>query len=502
MKNERKIGIIISYFNILLHTIIGFIYVPVLLYYVGKNEFGIYQLIGSFIAYFSIMDFGLSTIVTRFYSKYRTLNDNIGMENIIAISFRAYLIIALILIMLGFLCYFNFEYIFAYSMSQAELSISKELFLILLFNIFITMFAMIFKAVINAHEKFIFLKSVETIELFFQPFLVLTILQEYPSVIAVALVQSVLNVILIIIRMIYCFKKLKISIKFHYLDNILFKELKKLSLSIFLVMVVDQIFFKTSQITLGIICGPAEVAIYSIASFIYMNYMTLSTAISGVYLPYITELIVKNQPIDKLSELFIQIGRWQFYLLMLVLTGFVIFGKDFINIWAGKEFLDSYSITLLIIIPFTIDLIQNIGLSILQVQNKYNFRAKVYLCMGILNIIFSVPMAICYGGVGCAFATGLCMFIGNGLIMNFYYYKVIKLNVIRFWKEIAGISIKLIILLVLAYSIYMFLPRKSFFDFCFGIFIYLISYSVIAYKYCMTDQEKKQILNFLCNKHI
>ena len=79
-----------------------------------------------------------------------------------------------------------------------------------------------------------------------------------------------------------------------------------------------------------------------------------------------------------ISNLFINIGRWQYFLLATVSSGFFIFGKVFIGFWAGKGFEDAYWITLLIIIPFTIDLIQNIGLSILQAQNKYDFRAKVY----------------------------------------------------------------------------------------------------------------------------
>ena len=52
--NERKAGIFISYINIFLHTLIGFLYVPLLLFYIGSGGYGLYQLIGSFIAYFSI----------------------------------------------------------------------------------------------------------------------------------------------------------------------------------------------------------------------------------------------------------------------------------------------------------------------------------------------------------------------------------------------------------------------------------------------------------------
>ena len=36
-------------------------------------------------------------------------------------------------------------------------------------------------------------------------------------------------------------------------------------------------------------------------------------------------------------------------------------------------------------------------------------------------------------------ATGLSMFIGNGLIMNWYYLKITKLEIGRFWKNIGKI---------------------------------------------------------------
>lgn len=78
--NERKIGIVISYVNIFLHALVGFLYVPLLLFYIGSSGYGLYQLIGSFIAYFSIMDFGLTAAVVRFYAKYKALNDIAGME--------------------------------------------------------------------------------------------------------------------------------------------------------------------------------------------------------------------------------------------------------------------------------------------------------------------------------------------------------------------------------------------------------------------------------------
>ena len=493
--NERKIGIVISYINIILHAVIGFIYVPLLLHYIGKSEYGLYQLIGSFIAYFSIMDFGLTAAVVRFYAKYKAVNDKIGMENILAVAARGYGIIAVILFVVGVICYINLDIIFSASMTDAELATAKTLFLLLLFNIVITLTTMMFRAVINANEKFLFLKGTETLQMLLQPVLVVLVLNQYPSAVTVAAVQTLLNICLIIARVYYCFAKLKIKIKFHYLDKQLLNDIKRLALSVFVVVLIDQVFFKTNQIILGIVGGTSAVAVYSISSLIYMNYMALSTAISGVYLPHVTEIVAKNEPIEKLSGLFIKIGRYQYYLLALVASGFIIFGKDFINIWAGEDFKEAYWITLLIIIPFTIDLIQNIGLSIMQAQNRYDFRAKVYFTMGLFNLCVAIPLAERYGGTGCAFATGLTMFFGNGLIMNWYYLKVTKLDILRFWKEIGKISLYVICLTFIGYCLYNYQGVDSITKFVIGIAFYTVIYSFVIYIFCMNMNEKEKVLS-------
>lgn len=352
---------------------------------------------------------------------------------------------------------------------------------------------MIFRAIINAHEKFLFLKGLETIQLTLQPILVILILQEYPTAFSVALIQTILNIVLIIARCYYCFYKLDVKIKYHYWDKKLFHQFKRLALSVFAVTLIDQVFFKTNQIILGIISGTTAVAIYSISSLIYMNYMALSLAISSVYLPHITEIITKNEAKEKLSRLFIQIGRWQYYLLALVSSGFIIFGRQFIYIWAGNGFEDAYWITLLIIIPFTIDLIQNIGLSILQAQNRYDFRAKVYFCMGIFNLCLAIPLGIKYGGIGCAFATGLSMFIGNGLIMNYYYMRITKLDIKSFWQQIGNITIGVIAITIIGYVINIYMYNNSTIFFVCRLLIYTLIYSVVMYKFYMNASEQEKV---------
>lgn len=493
--NQRKLGILLSYVNITLHAVIGFLYVPILLHYIGKNEYGLYQLIGSLIAYFSIMDFGLTAAVIRFYTKYKVLDDKQGMENILAISLRGYGIVTCLALLIGGICYLFLDTAFGNSMTAAELMEAKDMFTLLLFNIAITLSTMIFRAVINAHERFFFLKGLETLQLILQPVLVVLVLQRHPSAFSVAVVQTGINVFLIISRIYYCFFKLHIKIKYHYWNSELFHSFKRLALSVFAVSLIDQVFWKTNQIILGIVSGTAAVAVYSIASLIYMNYMALSTAVSGVYLPHVTEIVAKRESVQKLSDLFIQIGRWQYYLLALVATGFIIFGRQFIQIWAGRGFEDAYWITILIILPFTIDLIQNIGLAILQAMNQYTFRARIYFCVGVLNLCLAIPLGIYYGGIGCAIATAIAMVLGNGLAMNWFYAKQIHLDIRRFWKEMLHISITVGICLVIGYMGNLIFTSGSLIIFLSKIIVYTIFYMAGVYYFSMSNDEKSKVMN-------
>lgn len=501
--NQRKLGIFLSYLNITLQTLLGFLYIPILLHYIGKSEYGLYQLMGSLIAYFGIMDFGLSAAVIRFYAKYLAMKDRVGMENILAIALRCYGAVMGVMLIAGGAVYTMLDAAFSDSMTAGEVAEAKDIFLLLLLNIVITLSTMVFRSVINAHERFLFLKGMETVQLVLQPMLVVLLLMHHPSAFSVALVQTGLNLVLSFARVYYCFARLHVRIRYHYWSHELMVSFRRLALSVFAVTLIDQVFWKTNQIILGIISGTAAVAVYSIASLIYMNYMVLSTAISGVYLPHVTGMVARKEPISSLSDLFIQIGRWQYYLLALVATGFIIFGKQFIALWAGPGFEDSYIITLLIILPFTVDLIQNIGLAIMQAMNRYDFRARIYFLTGVLNLILAIPLGIKYGGIGCAAATGISMIVGNGFIMNWYYAKEIRLAIASFWRQIGRISLVTGVCLVIGYvaNIYL-LPQRGIVPFVLKAAMYTILYMVMIYAFAMNQMEREKIQAVLRKLHI
>lgn len=130
--SQRKIGAVLGYLNILLQMVVNFLYIPLLLYYIGKEEFGLYQLIGSLIAYFIVMDFGLSDMVVRFYVRYITIKDNIGAENILAIARRGYVILCIFILLIGFVGYVFIPAWFDNTMTKEEIDEGMNIYIVVI----------------------------------------------------------------------------------------------------------------------------------------------------------------------------------------------------------------------------------------------------------------------------------------------------------------------------------------------------------------------------------
>jgi len=500
--NQRKYGVMLSYVSIIVNTGLNFVYVPLLLSYMGQGEYGLYRLMGSFVGYFAVMDFGLAASVINYYSKYKAINDKKNMQNVLAIASIAYFFIILIVLIAGAVVYFKLDSIFGNSLSQIEIFNAKKIYILLLFNVSLTFFGQIFDAVITSNEKFVFLKTITLVQIFLQPIFLVLAMQISPYAYSMVCVQSILNFCLVFSKIIYSLMHLKMKIKFYSFDRNLLKGMIGLSSSSFLIFVVDQIFFQGNQILLGIFSGTTVVAVYAVAAQLYMNYMTLSGVISNVFLPKIASMEAQNEPLEAFSNLLIRIGRIQYLILGLILSGFILYGKQFIVFWVGENFIDAYWMAVVILIPFTIDLIQNICLPIMQVKNCYGFRAKVYVFIGILDIILIFMFAIKYGGIGCAIVTGGMMFLGNGIIMNYYYFRYMKLNIGKFWMEIFSLTKYNCFVFILGLVLDKMIVLQTVAGLCIRISIYFLLYIFIMYFFAMNQYEKNLIAKKISFFHL
>lgn len=495
--NQRKSGAILSYVSIIINTVIQLVYTPLLLRMLGQSEYGLYSLVNSVIGYLSILDLGFGNAIIVYTAKYRAKNDKRSEEKLHGMFKIIFYIIGVVTILLGLVLYFNLNLLFGNTMTDVELKKARIMMLILIFNLGVTFAFSIYSSIISAYEKFTFQKIIAIMSAVMKPVIMIPLLFLGMKSITMTLVITIINVAVVFSNYMFCRKKLNLKVKYNGFDKILFKKILSYSIWIFLGVIVDKVNWSVDQFVLGAVSGTIAVSIYSIASTLNQLFLNLSTAISSVFLPKMSALVSKDATPEVLTKEFIKVGRIQYYIMFLACSGLVLFGKQFIILWAGKNFEQSYYVALFLIIPLCVPLIQNLGLSIMQAMNKYKFRSISTTIMAIFNLVISILLARKFGAVGSAMGTCIALIICNIILINIYYYKEIKLDVIKFWKNIIKMTILFTIPILIIIIIMKLTNLTGIVNFVVYGSIYTIIYCFNAYFLIMNEYEKGLIMDVL-----
>lgn len=442
--SQIKAGAILSYVSLFLTTFLGIVYTPFMLRYMGQSEFGLYSLAASVIAYLTLFDFGFGNAVVRFTAKFRAEGKVREQYEMFGMFLILYCGIALLASVAGYCLWANAGAMFGATMTSEELSRAKLILALLVGNLAFTFPLTIFRSIITAYEDFIFQRVLNIARILLQTGIMIPLLLWGYKAVALSVLITILNLATLFADTAYCFKKLKIKIYFTNMRWGLLKEISGYSFYIFLNAIMDRIYWSSGQFILGSTSGMQATAVYAVAIRIISFFIAISGAIPGVLLPKLTAMITKNASDEEVSNLFIRAGRIQFLIVGFALTSFAVFGKDFVRLWAGADYGEAYICSLVLMVALLPALIQNTGIAILQARNQLRFRAVLYVIVATACLALGYLLALSYGGIGCAVGTALSLFIGNGLIINWYYWKRININIPRFWWQILKMAVPLI----------------------------------------------------------
>ncbi len=435
--NQRRAGAVLSYVALVVNAVTTFIYTPLILSFLSTSEYGVYQLIGSIIAYLGVMDMGLSTTLSRFYVEEKVKEDDSHVENLLAMAAVIYGVLTALSVAAGICFDLLLPVLFGSSFTSCEIELAHQMMLLVLANCVAVLPGNYFLAVINANERFVFARTLRIVRYLLQFAGVIAVLELGQGAIGVLAVQVSLNLIADVAYIVYYRGRLHIKARLHYWDKRLLLHIFAFSGYILLNMVFDQVFWKTGQIVLGAVVSAAAVGVYGIATqLITSGYMEVSTGVTSVFLPRLTAMSAVTDDMTEINGLFNRIGHLQALLVWGICAGFVSVGQEFVYVWAGPEYGEAFWATLILMLGLNVALVQNLGISVLQAKDKQGFRAIVYVIIAVLDLLVSIPVSAEFGVIGCAVTAAVFLFVGTGPIMNWYYYTKIGINIPEFWREV------------------------------------------------------------------
>lgn len=330
---QIKLGALFSYLAIGFNILAGLIYTPWMVRSIGISDYGLFTLAGSLISVF-LVDFGISSAVTRFVSNYNSRNDQEGINNFLGIVYKLFFIIDLIILFVFCIVYFNIENIFLQLTAQELVRFKIVYIIAAVFNLvsfpFITL-----NGILTAYEEFVPMKFVDLLNK------IMTVITTFVALIAggdlyvLVTINAIWNIIAIAAKLKIIKKKTPVKVNFKYKNKKIYKEIFGFSIWITVIGICQRFIFNIIPLILGALSGAENIAIFGLASIIESYVYTFASAINGMFLPRISRIVANNEEQKEILPLMIKVGRIQLLVIGLVCVGF--FRLDTILLIYGWE---------------------------------------------------------------------------------------------------------------------------------------------------------------------
>lgn len=495
---QIKLGIIISYLSIGINIISGLVYTPWMISSIGKENYGLYTLAYSVIAFF-MFDFGLSGAITRYVAKYLAEGCQEKANNCLGLVYKLYFYIDIIFFLILASVFFFIPDIYK-ELTVDEIEKFKVVYAMAAIYSIISFPFIPVNGILTATEKFIQLKLCDVgHKILTVATMAICLLFGY-GLYALVLVNVFSGFMTIIAKLWVIKHYTKISVNLKYENKQEFREILSFSGWTTIISLAQRFVFSIVPTLLGVFSGSASIAVFGIANILEGYTYTFSSAIGGMFLPKVSRIYAEGK--DEILPLMIKVGRIQYMVVAAVILGFICLGNDFIKLWVGDTFNESFLCTVLIILPSFFSSPQQIAGEALLAKNKVKKQSIIYMNTAFINIVLACLFIYWWGSLGACIAICVTYFI-RWAFTNVLYIKELNISVKRFYSEslfklLPAFLITLIVGIALNYII----TEVSILSFIVKVFVFFLVY-IIGIVLLMNKYEREifiqPCLNFFNN---
>lgn len=499
--SKKITGIVLSYALIVIDIVVGIFLVPFLVHSLGDYDYGIYKLLLSTASYLSVLDFGIGGTITRYVVKFNTEQKHKEKENFVTMGLIIYGILSLIVLAIASVMCLFIPTMYQSSIAAEDMGYAQRMFMVMCGTTAVRLFNHAFHGLFAAYEKFTYSKSVNIATVCLRVLLIFVGFYFVKNAFVVALTDFSLAVAGLVCHIFFSQVHLKFRFKLHRWEWSLAKEAGAFTLAILGQSIINQFNSNVDNVVLGIFSSAAVIAVYSMALQLFTMYSNLSTAVSSIFLPSISRRVFSGASDDEVTESIIRPSRMQLMILLLALSGFILFGKDFIAVWVGEGYGMVYVLACILLSTATIELSQNTITSVLKAKNKLHGKTLILGISTALNTIITVLLVPKFGAVGAAIGTSFSLVFGYGLALNLYYHFKIGINMKTYYqKTYHGILPAVLLSCIPGIILNLLLPTGGWLWFVVKALMYCGIYAIIIYFIGAQPDEKQYVKSLLKRK--
>ena len=490
--SEIRRGALLSYATILAANLSGLLLTPFIIRALGSAEYGLYVLIGSLAAYLGVLDFGLNNAVTRYVAQCAARNDREQEAKFLGAAVVVNALAAAAIIVLGTFFYANIDAWFAETLETPAQERARIMLLLLTVNVVMTISSSMFTAICAGHERFTFPKTVNLVRYLIRIGLVFAILVAGGGAVALVALDTALALVVLVVNGFYALRSIGARIDFRPLNPQLVRSVLTFSTWVFLYAVIGQVQWQGGQLIIGASVGVEAVAIYGIGIMFGGYYAAFSSAITNLFLARATYMTVANVDSGTYSAEMARIGRMALLALLLILGGFALYGREFILLWAGPEYVAAWCVAIVIMLAYTVPLIQTFAHQLLEAKGLIAFKAKIHLVALPMGVFVGYLLLPLWGVSGMAIGMAVGWIIAT-IIMNVYYQEALGVDILGFFAKVSKGIVPAFAVCLVAGALLNLLSMDGWGGLLLRMFAFGAVYMLLMYRFGMNESERQQV---------
>jgi O-antigen/teichoic acid export membrane protein len=411
-----------------------FLLTPFILRHLEPSLFGLWVLVGSVVAYGSLLDFGIAGAVTKYIAEYRVKGELEEARVLVATALVYYTAVGLLVTLVSIAIAPIFPKFF--NISSEHHSTATSLVMLSGFGMGLSILSASTTAVLRGMQRFDLMNLLGVITTLLRAGAIVTILLSGGGVIGLVSVTILVNV-LMQIPAVWLIYRIAPELRFG-LTSPSWKTMRKVtsfSSSLFLIHVGGQLETKTDEIVIGAFLPISAITPYNLARKLSNLPQMLTDQFLSLILPLASALHAENDQV-RLRSLYIISTRLTLGTFLAIGISLVIMAGPLLTIWIGEEFAEYAYLVLVLTLASLIDIPTWPAGFVLQGIARHRFIAIMAICGGLANLALSLLLVRQFGLLGVALGTLIpTTIISLGFVLP-YAIRVIGVTVHEMYRNV------------------------------------------------------------------
>jgi O-antigen/teichoic acid export membrane protein len=394
---------------------VGFFLAPYLVRSLGDARYGVWCVVESILAYFTLFDLGIAACLVRFVAKHHATGERERLNRIVSSCLGLFLLAACGVLLVG-----GAITPFVAPGLERKLGAPGDVLpfmLLMLANLALTLPLSVFPTILDGLQRFGAKSAVRLAFLALRVGGVVWVMETRPGLLPLAFVFTLTNLAEHAAATLLCFRFLPgLALSAKLIDRATLREVKGYSVDAFLAMLAGRITVQTGAVIVGGFLTVAAAAHYALAARLVELAKNLLRSATTTLTPAVSQREATGD-LDGVRRVLLDATRWVLYLVLPIHLGLLAFGLPFFARWVGPQYAEwCFPAMAVLSATLTIGVAQSVAARILYGMGKLTLFARLALVEAAVNLALSLALVGPFGIVGVAAAVAVpnvlfCLFV-------------------------------------------------------------------------------------------